>query len=250
MVDLHIDGPLARLHLNQPGQAERLHAGHCCARSRPHCDAIEAENCLSLRGVIVTAEGDRAFCCRIGSPLPIIINGWGARSGPSYGNSARTGVRLGQQGVFPLREPVGTYLTDRLARLSAAHGGGDPGACLRWRTGTGDGLRYPRDLAPKATLGPAGGTAGRHRFRAGRATQRLARRLPEPVLKEMALFGRRLSADRAHALGYVAEVSDDPAGGGDGNRARPAEMPRRVRKEVPKYQIHAAMGEDRGGGPP
>ncbi len=41
-------------------------------------------------------------------------------------------------------------------------------------------------------------------------TQRLSRLLPEPVLKEMALFGRHLSADRALALGFVAEVAEDP----------------------------------------
>jgi enoyl-CoA hydratase len=41
-------------------------------------------------------------------------------------------------------------------------------------------------------------------------TQRLMRLLPEPVLKEMALFGRGISAERALALGFVAEIADDP----------------------------------------
>ena len=40
-------------------------------------------------------------------------------------------------------------------------------------------------------------------------TQRVARLLPEAVVKEMALFGRRIGAERALALGFVAEVAED-----------------------------------------
>jgi enoyl-CoA hydratase len=41
-------------------------------------------------------------------------------------------------------------------------------------------------------------------------TQRLARLLPEAVVKEMALFGRMILPERALALGFVAEVAEDP----------------------------------------
>jgi enoyl-CoA hydratase/carnithine racemase len=54
---------------------------------------------------------------------------------------------------------------------------------------------------PETSVGIAPGWSG---------TQRLARLLPEPVLKEMALFGRRIDAARAHALGFAAEVAADP----------------------------------------
>ncbi len=74
-------------------------------------------------------------------------------------------------------------------------------------------------------------------------TQRLHRVLPEPVLKEMALFGRRLDAKRALELGFVAEIA-----------TAPLEMARNIAKrlnetspratEVAKMMIHAAAGED------
>jgi enoyl-CoA hydratase/carnithine racemase len=74
-------------------------------------------------------------------------------------------------------------------------------------------------------------------------TQRLSRLLPEPVLKEMTLFGRRLAADRALSLGFVAEVSDDPLASARTIADRLlATSPRAT--EVAKYMIHAAVGED------
>ena len=42
-------------------------------------------------------------------------------------------------------------------------------------------------------------------------TQRLARQLPPAVLKEMALTGRRLSAERAFAIGFANAIAEDPA---------------------------------------
>ena len=75
-------------------------------------------------------------------------------------------------------------------------------------------------------------------------SQRLARLLQEPVLKEMALFGRVLTADRCVALGFVAEVSDDPC-------AAALEIAERLRVTSPRatelvnYMLHAATGEDR-----
>jgi enoyl-CoA hydratase len=141
---------------------------------------------VSIRGVLVTAEGERAFCAGAD------IIGWGALSPTDF---ARHWVRLGHR-VF-----------DRLARLSRPTVAVIAGTCLRRRAGTGHGVRHPGDGA-KATLGLPEAQVGIVPGWSG--TQRLARLLPEPVLKEMALFGRRLSAERAHALGYVAEVSDDP----------------------------------------
>ncbi|MEO1115157.1 MAG: enoyl-CoA hydratase-related protein, partial [Pseudomonadota bacterium] len=89
---------------------------------------------------------------------------------------------------------------------------------------------------PEASVGIVPGWSG---------TQRLIRLLGEPVVKEMALFGRRISADRAHALGFAAELADDP-------RARALELAQALAGkspcaiEVAKYMIHAAAGEDRG----
>ena len=69
------------------------------------------------------------------------------------------------------------------------------------------------------------------------------RLLPEPVVKEMALFGRRLSAERALALGFVAEVSSNPLETATAIAARLyGTSP--TATEIAKYMIHAAAGED------
>jgi enoyl-CoA hydratase/carnithine racemase len=63
------------------------------------------------------------------------------------------------------------------------------------------------------------------------------------VLKEMALFGRRLSAGRALALGFVAEIADDaPAAARAIAEKALGQSPRAT--EVAKYMIHGAVGED------
>ena len=76
-------------------------------------------------------------------------------------------------------------------------------------------------------------------------TQRLARLLPEAVVKEMALFGRRISAERAYQLGFAAELSEDTLGAamamvGDLSSVSPRS------NELVKAMIHGAVGEDRG----
>jgi enoyl-CoA hydratase/carnithine racemase len=59
----------------------------------------------------------------------------------------------------------------------------------------------------------------------------------------MALFGRRLTADRALSLGFVAEVSVEPLASARAIADRLlATSPRAT--EVAKYMIHAAVGED------
>jgi enoyl-CoA hydratase len=216
-VDLHIEGPLARVHLNNPPKLNAF-TPEMLRQLEAHCDAIE-EN-TSIRGVLVTAEGERAFCAGAD------IIGWGALSPTDF---ARNWVRLGHR-VF-----------DRLARLSR------PTVAVLQGHAFGGGLELAaacdiRVMALKATLGLPEAQVGIVPGWSG--TQRLARLLPEPVLKEMALFGRRLSAERAHALGFVAEVSDDP-------QAAAMEIADRLltaaprAHEVAKYQIHAGVGEDR-----
>ncbi|MGL4489758.1 MAG: enoyl-CoA hydratase/isomerase family protein, partial [Rhizobiaceae bacterium] len=74
-------------------------------------------------------------------------------------------------------------------------------------------------------------------------SQRLARLLPEPVIKEMALFGRRISAEKAYALGFVAEVSADPKGAAHAIAAKLAATSPSA-TEITKYMIHAGVGED------
>jgi enoyl-CoA hydratase len=93
-VDLHVEGPLARVHLNNPAKLNAF-TPDMLRQLEAHCDRIEED--VSIRGVLVTAEGERAFCAGAD------IIGWGALSPTEF---ARHWVRLGHR-VF-----------DRLARLS------------------------------------------------------------------------------------------------------------------------------------
>ncbi len=215
-VHLQIDGALARITLDNPGKLNSFTPA-MLAQLEAHCATLEKTP--EVRCVIVQSEGERAFCAGAD------IKAWAPLSPFDF---ARHWVREGHR-VF-----------DRLARLSKptitviqapAFGGGlELAACCDIRV-----------IAPGATLGLPEAQVGIVPGWSG--TQRLARLLPEPVLKEMALFGRRIDATRAHALGFVAEVAEDPRTAAE---AIAADMrhasPRAV--EVAKYQIHAAVGED------
>lgn len=189
---------------------------------------IELDNCLAkldrdanVRCVIVTGTGAKAFCCGAD------IAEWGPLSPTDF---ARNWVRDGHR-VF-----------DRLARLSKptiaalnghAFGGGlELAACCDIRVMTS---RATLAL-PEAKVGIVPGWSG---------TQRLARQLAEPVVKEMALFARRITADRALSLGWVAEIADDAMGCAKGIAAMLNDVSPRA-NELAKAMIHGAVGEDRG----
>ena len=183
-----------------------------------HLVAIERNN--DVRAVILTGAGPKAFCCGAD------IAEWGPLSPADF---ARFWVRDGHR-VF-----------DRVARLSKpvigalnghAFGGGlEFAACCDIRI-----LTQRTTLAlPEGKVGIVPGWSG---------TQRLMRLLPEAVVKEMALFGRRITADRALALGFAAEVSDDPLMTAKGFADALTDMSPRA-AELSKSMIHAAVGEDR-----
>lgn len=214
---LILDGPIAELRLDNPTKLNALTIPMLEALEA-HCAALERN--VEVRAVILTAEGDRAFCAGAD------IAAWGALAPADF---ARAWVREGHR-IF-----------DRLARLSKptvaalsghAFGGGlELAACCDARI-----------MAPGATLSLPEAQVGIVPGWSG--TQRLTRLLPEPVVKEMALFGARLTADRAHALGFVAEVAEDARAAARALAERTlAASPRAI--EVAKYQIHAAVGEDR-----
>jgi enoyl-CoA hydratase len=182
------------------------------------CDQIEMDH--DVLGVLLTAAGDRFFCAGAD------INAWADYAPLEF---SRYWVRSGHR-VF-----------DRIARLSKptiavlsgnAFGGGlELAAACDIRV-----MALTAQLAlPETSVGIVPGWSG---------TQRLARLLPEPVVKEMALFGRRLTAERALALGFVAEVSDDPLAAAKAIAAKLADTSPAA-TEVAKYMIHAAAGEDR-----
>jgi len=217
-VHLDIADGIARIALDNPGKLNAF-TPKMLRALEAHCATLDQDR--DVRCVIVTSQGDRAFCAGAD------IKAWAALSPFDF---ARHWVREGHR-VF-----------DRLARLSKptiaviqahAFGGGlELAAACDMRV-----MSPAAHLAlPEAQVGIVPGWSG---------TQRLARLLPEPVLKDMALFGRRLSADRAFALGFVAEVADDPLASARGIASGLlGSSPRAI--EVAKYQIHAAVGEDRG----
>ncbi len=216
-VHLILRGPVAELRLDNPAKLNALTAA-MLAQLSDHLDIVERR--ADVACVMLTAEGERAFCTGAD------ITAWGDLTPAEF---ARHWVRDGHR-IF-----------DRLARLAKptiavltghAFGGG-----LELAAACDIRVMVPRaSLAlPEAGVGIVPGWSG---------TQRLLRLLPEPVVKEMALFGRRLSAERALALGFVAEVAEDARGSAEAVALRVAETsPRAV--EVAKYMIHAGVGEDR-----
>jgi enoyl-CoA hydratase/carnithine racemase len=217
-VHLHIDGPIAHVVLDNPAKLNAF-TPEMLAQLEGHCVTLEREQ--GVRCVVLRSEGDRAFCAGAD------ITAWAPLSPFDF---ARHWVREGHR-VF-----------DRLARLSK------PTIAVIHAHAFGGGLELAaacdiRVMAPGASLALPEAQVGIVPGWSG--TQRLARLLPEPVLKEMALFGRRLDASRALGLGFVAEVADDPCAAAETIAAGPlTASPRAV--EVAKYQIHAAVGEDPG----
>lgn len=216
-VHLNQSGAIATLHLDNPSKMNAFTL-KMLADLAAHLDVIDRS--ATIRAVKITAEGDRAFCTGAD------INDWGDLSAAEF---ARHWVRDGHR------------ILDRLARLSKptlavisghAFGGGLElaAACDLRVIASGASLALP-----EAGVGIVAGWSG---------SQRLLRLLPEPMVKEMALFGNRIKADRALAAGFVAAVGDDPNALADALLERAITLsPRAV--EISKYMIHAANGEDR-----
>jgi enoyl-CoA hydratase len=216
-VHLERDGGVAVLRLDNPAKLNALTPSMLDALEG-HLATLDADS--SLRAVILSAEGTRAFCAGAD------ITAWADLSPDAF---ARDWVRGGHR------------ILDRLARLCSptiaaiqapAFGGGlELSAACDIRV-----MASSAHLSlPETGVGIVPGWSG---------TQRLARLLPEPVLKEMALFGRRLTAERALALGFVAEVADDPLAAARAIADRLSSTSPRA-TEIAKYMIHAAVGEDR-----
>lgn len=220
MSALHLlrHGATAELRLDNPAKLNAFTSDMLNA-VEPFCAELERDS--SVRVVIVTAEDSRAFCAGAD------INEWSELEPFDF---ARHWVRDGHR-IF-----------DRLARLHkptiAAINGHVFGGGLEFTAATDLRIMSPSaTLAlPEAAVGIVPGWSG---------TQRLIRLLGEPMVKEMALFGRRISAERAFAAGFAAELSYDP-------RTTAFEIAEGLASkssrsiEIAKYMIHAAVDEDRG----
>jgi enoyl-CoA hydratase/carnithine racemase len=214
---LTIDGAVAELRLDNPAKLNSLTVPMLEALDA-HCAALERSP--QVRAVVVIGTGEKAFCTGAD------IAAWGPMAPFDF---ARAWVREGHR-IF-----------DRLARLSK------PTVAALNGHAFGGGLELAaacdvRVIAPRATL--ALPEAGVGIVPGWSGTQRVARLLPEPVVREMALFGRRIGAERAVALGFAAEVAEDVRAAARAiAEAAAALSPRAV--EVAKYMIQAGAGEDR-----
>ncbi len=180
---------------------------------------VEIERNPEVRALIVTGSGTKAFCCGAD------ISEWGSLSSADF---SRYWVRNGHR-VF-----------DRLARFNKptlcavnghAFGGGlELAACCDIRIFSDNSTL----ALPEANVGIVPGWSG---------TQRLGRLLPESVLKEIALFGRRVDAKRAYSLGFAAEVSNNPIETAKQIASNLESMSLRS-NELTKLMIHGAVGED------
>lgn len=215
-VHLQINGPVAELRLDNPAKLNALTLP-MLEQLEAHCALLERDQTVKV--VLVTAEGNRAFCAGAD------ITAWSELPPRGF---ARNWVREGHR------------ILDRLAHLS------QPTIAVLNGHAFGGGLELAiacdiRVMAPSAFLALPETGVGIGPGWSG--TQRLQRLLPEPVIKEMALFGRRLSAQRAYVLGLVAEVSDEPLATAKAIAANVLELSSPA-TEIVKYMIHAGAGED------
>jgi enoyl-CoA hydratase/carnithine racemase len=215
-VRLHLAGPVATLTLDNPAKLNCFTVD-MLAQLAGHLDLIEARP--EIRAVIVTGEGEKAFCSGAD------INAWGGRSPADF---ARNWVRGGHR-IF-----------DRLARLSkptiAALNGHAFGGGLELAAACDIRLITPKATValPEAGVGIVPGWSG---------SQRLARLIPEGMLKEMALFGRRIGADRLVQCGFAAEIAEDVRATAQDIAEKAATLSPRA-TEITKAMIHAGKGED------
>lgn len=215
-VHLSLHGRVAELRLDNPSKLNAFTV-EMLAQLAGHLDTIERSTDIAC--VLVTAAEAKAFCAGAD------INGWGDLTPAEF---ARHWVRGGHR-IF-----------DRLARLAR------PTIAVVQAHAFGGGLELAaacdiRVMGPKATLALPEAQVGIVPGWSG--SQRLARLLPEPVVKEMALFGRRITAERALAMGFAAEVAEDARASAESIASRVLDLsPRAV--EITKAMIHAGAGED------
>lgn len=216
-ISLEIKGHVAVLTLRNEAKLNALTVS-MLGDLEAHLQSIEEDE--TLRCVILTGSGPKAFCCGAD------IGEWSTLSSRDF---ARFWVRRGHR-VF-----------DRLARLHLPTIGALNGHTF------GGGLELAstcdvRIIAPKATLALPEARVGVVPGWSG--SQRLVRLMPEPMVKEMALLGRRIDAKRALASGFVMQIEDDVL---DAALSVAEELtalsPRST--ELAKSMIHAAQGEDR-----
>ena len=182
-------------------------------------EALEQDD--GVRSIVVTGRGKRAFCAGAD------IGDWGEMQPFEF---ARDWILPGHR----LFDRIATLPKPVLAAVNGhAFGGGLEllAACdLRIAV---PGAEF---ALPEASIGVVPGWSG---------TQRLARQMPPAIVREMALTGARIGAERAYRIGFLNGIAEaDPVVSAVALAERAAALaPRSV--EIAKYMIGAACGESR-----
>ncbi|MEM7268805.1 MAG: enoyl-CoA hydratase/isomerase family protein [Pseudomonadota bacterium] len=217
-VRLIVEEEIAEMRLDNPSKLNALTMGMIEALES-HAEFVEANH--KIRAMLITAEGTRAFC--VGAD----IKAWADLSPRAF---SRDWVKKGHR-VF-----------DRIARMPIPVIGVISGHAF----GGGLELAAACDLriaSPKATfalpetgVGIVPGWSG---------TQRLAGQIPAAILKEMALTGSKISAERAYQIGFLNEVSNDPLAAARAMAERIVSAAPQA-TETAKWMAASALGEDVG----
>lgn len=210
-------GPVILLTLENASKGNAI-SGKMLAELGEAVTEIEADR--ALRAAVMTGAGERAFCTGAD------ISAWSELDALEF---ARHWIRGGH------------FLFDRLARLPIPFIAAMNGAAL------GGGLELAavcdvRLCNPDATFGlpetGIGVTPG------WSGLQRLGRLIPQALLREMALTGGRLGAERLREVGFVNEIVSDPLTRALEIAERAAALaPRAV--EATRLVLNAAVGEGR-----
>ena len=146
----------------------------------------ECEKNSKIRSVILSGDGSKAFCAGAD------IRSWSELTATEF---ARDWIVKGHR-IF---DRIACLDKPTIAALNGiVFGGGlELAATFDIRVSAS----HVELSLPEAQVGIIPGWSGMHR---------LQRLIPEPVIKEMVLFGRRISAKRGFDLGFIAEISDEP----------------------------------------
>lgn len=182
--------------------------------------ADEVERDRTIRAVVLVGEGERAFCAGAD------IAAWGALDPVDF---TRSWIASGHR----------TF--DRLAALPVpilgalrgfVFGGGlELAAACDVRVASPDAVFG----LPEATIGVTPGWSG---------AQRVGRLMPQPLLRQIALTGARLGAERLWGVGFLSEITDAPL-------ERCLEIAERIAEFGPravtatKLVLNSASGESR-----
>ncbi len=184
-------------------------------------DGLEADR--RVRAIVLTGEGDRVFCAGAD------IRSWGDLEPFEF---ARHWILAGHR----LFDRLATFPAPVIAAINghALGGGLELAAACDLRIA----VRAAEFGLPEAAIGVVPGWSGIHR---------LARLMPQALVREMAMTGVRIGAERAYQAGFLNEVTDASALDAALAMAERAAAlaPRSV--EVIKYMASAAAGEGRDG---